>query len=368
MIIYNYKKEFLGIDEKDLQTLGLKNLEDLQEKVSDFADLFVKTPGCVHNFKHVHWIDFVLCAEPNTESKVIIHLNDRNYSAILQITISYLVDNPSSKAYMVHLKHLHDLTSQESENITDNIVEVPIVTQKIDDMPLDLDIDFTDDLDLDTLPEKEVFDNGYIYDPKVASEGLNLPLDLIEEFIQDFIQQARDFKENLYSSLHDGDLENLKELTHKLKGVAANLHIEDALTTLIEIKASSDLTVIENNLDIFYKIIAKLAGEKINKKLTPLTIYDKKKVANEIGLDLESFEELFKEYVIEIEILIQKIEDAIESEDFDTRKSVTLQLKKISINMKITSFTHELQKLIDSSDKQELQDTLATIKASIATL
>jgi len=53
MLIYNYQKEFLGIDEKDLKTLGFNSLSELRAEVTDFADLFVKTPGYVHNFQHV---------------------------------------------------------------------------------------------------------------------------------------------------------------------------------------------------------------------------------------------------------------------------------------------------------------------------
>ena len=73
MLIYNYKKEFLGIDEADLEALGLNNLEELRSESADFADLFVKTPGHIHNFKHVHWIDYVTNKD-GAEAKVIIHI------------------------------------------------------------------------------------------------------------------------------------------------------------------------------------------------------------------------------------------------------------------------------------------------------
>jgi len=59
MLIYNFQKEFLGIDAKDLQELGYHDLSSLRSEVTDFADLFVKTPGYIHNFQHVHWIDFI---------------------------------------------------------------------------------------------------------------------------------------------------------------------------------------------------------------------------------------------------------------------------------------------------------------------
>ncbi len=504
MILYNYKKEFLGIEEKDLQALGFKSLQGLQKEVSDFADLFVKTPGYIHNFKHVHWIDFITCAESNEESKVIINVNNKNYRATIQITTTYLIDSPASKAFMVHLTHLNELTAKESENISGDIIErqAPIATTKPtifptnithetqeelseiqeEDLPLSLDtfdtpdkaanvtvdpyevpldvafedefidekpldVTFEDDFSLNVTTEEDTeteppitpttqiiqenFENGYIYDPTVASDELGLPLDLIEEFIQDFIGQAKEFKEELYTSHDNGDLDNLKILSHKLKGVAANLRIEDALETITEVNSSSDFTIIKKNLDTFYNIIAKLAGENISvveeieeieeakeddlysnpleikdidvpekieiaeladdtfeeeitldikddefkleevdfeKPKTEEFIYNKDIVANDIGLDIESFNELFEDYRNETESLITTLQNAIESEDFTTCKSEAIKLKGMSNNMRISSFNQELQILINSSNKQELIDALDRVKLALRTL
>ncbi len=391
MLIYNYKKEFLGIDEKDLRALGFQNLQGLQKEVNDFADLFVKTPGHIHNFKHVHWIDFITCAESNEESKVIINVNNKNYRAVVQIHTIFLVDNPASKAYAVQLNHLRELTIKESESISGDIVErqAPVVVTQtptlistadetsnqeerakevsvdafdtaienpnitIDpyEAPLDIDLDEEEDLpvaieetpqeqivvenfdeefstsnleddlsfkdpqesdilkDVKTQTVQENFDNGYIYDPSVASDELGLPLDLIEEFIQDFIEQAKEFKEGLYIALDNGDLDNLKILSHKLKGVAANLRIEDALEALTVANTSSDINIIRENLDTFYNIIAKLAGEEISveKELLP--------EVEPIEVDEESLNLEFKEddlYSDPVEVDDSAVPDKIE--------------------------------------------------------
>jgi len=42
MVIYNHKKEFVGIEEKDLRVLRLATLAELQNEAADFADLFVR--------------------------------------------------------------------------------------------------------------------------------------------------------------------------------------------------------------------------------------------------------------------------------------------------------------------------------------
>lgn len=536
MLIYNFQKEFIGIDEKDLKTLGFNTLAELRTEVTDFADLFVKTPGFIHNFKHVHWIDFITCADSNEESKVIININNKNFRCILHIASAYLIDNPSAKSYIVTLQNLRELTHKESESIAGDIItketpqvmheaqvilntpeysddvvketspsEEEIITDSVapvvDDYDLPLEVDLTqddeelsledvqedlsapleinfDDEDLlvdsvDTIedviqePEEiqdikapatqivqENFDNGYVYDPSVASEELGLPLDLIEEFIQDFITQAKEFKDDLYKAIDEGDLDNLKMLSHKLKGVAANLRIEDALEALTIANTSSDLNEISENLDTLYKIVAKLSGEEISveKELpqeevaivtqevipeepklaldteeddlysdpievldsevpdkielpeladdtfleikdeipeveqeplleiedeitldeTPevdITVdYSKESVASEIGLDIESFNELFSDFTRESSALTNSISEAIEKEDFELCKSEVLKLKGMSENMRITAYSQELQTLMNSNDSTELSAGLNTVNAKLAQL
>ena len=99
---------------------------------------------------------------------------------------------------------------------------------------------------------------SYRFDPNVAANELGLPVDLIEEFIGDFIQQSRDFKNDLFEAIIKADMNTLKILSHKLKGVAANLRIEDAFECLSTINTSNDITEIEANLKYFYGIIDKL--------------------------------------------------------------------------------------------------------------
>lgn len=353
MLIYNYKKEFIGIDEKVLKVLKLENLAQLRAEAADFADLFVKTPGYIHNFQHVHWIDYITCADSTEQPKVIINVNGGLFKAVVVISTAYLAENPLEKAYIVTLNHLRALTDSEKSSISTDLLDRPLqqpTTQaapvnfkvqhtakpsivaseviedeydniektsntldvdelNIDDViddsfdmypelaatndaPLDLpesieipeSIDIPDSIEFqESAPEQtqspiqaskplatpatnedleKVFHSTYVYNPQIASDKLGLPLDLIEEFIEDFINQAKEFKPNLYSALDEGDIDNVKILSHKLKGVAANLRIEDALEVLTTINTSSDLNIIKKNLDLFYLIIAKLAGEE----------------------------------------------------------------------------------------------------------
>ncbi len=570
MLIYNFQKEFIGIDESDLKTLGFSNLSQLRAESADFADLFVRTPGYIHNFKHVHWIDFITCADPSEESRVIIDVNSHTYTAKITISTLYLNDNPTSKAYLIHLNNLRTLTSDEVSNISDELAQRPVPVaapitpiqeveqepfvqevQAVKEVPIQeetpyeaieesysQDIEETsipdmieiDEFDLAhdieepapeepiaieeplSIPEEEPldenFDYDYKYDPQVASDELGLPIDLIEEFIQDFISQAQEFKAGLYSSLDEADIDNVKILSHKLKGVAANLRIEDAFNTLSIINTSEDHAEIRNQLNIFYKIIAKLSGKEVQTTKTPLVetpievedikaqesddLYDdlvidfkeeieepapkkveepldeddlyqdlaleeeeikdtdvpdsinvpeladddfvaededllnlsldeepfededlssedtqelslqdledklqsspelksiqeieipdeintpeesepaveysKTQVANEIGLDEETFEELFDDYIHESKTVLETLDSALTIEDSTKIKQEAIKLKGMSDNMRVHSFLDKLDILISSSDKTEMRSALESISTII---
>ncbi len=355
MIIYNHKKEFIGIDEKDLRALKLSSLAELQNEAVDFADLFVKTPGYIHNFKHVHWLDFIGSADSIDENKVIISVKGRNFKATVDLRTLYLVDAPSKPAYGVVFSGIRELTKEENERISGDLVQrsvvrpvdavepvdivssqtapvepesfeetsyeepvvakeesvVPPVKEVIEDpyavtrdevqeqeeIPLDLGDELFEtpqeesELSLE-LPQEEqspyepeesisldiepqstesavVIDEDdkfkdYRYDPELASNELGLPVDLVEEFIQDFIAQAYEFKPELYEALDNGRMDSVRMNSHKLKGVAANLRIEDAYDALVTINTSDDVDEVKRTLDRFYNyILKKLAGEDV---------------------------------------------------------------------------------------------------------
>lgn len=341
MLIYNHKKEFIGISEKDLHHFNFSNLTELQSESADFADLFVKVPGHIHNFKHVHWLDFISSADSVDENKVIISAKGKTYKAILKLHQLFLTDAPSKMAYGVELSNIRELSNEETEKISGDLAQRSIdlatkpiqtptvqtdieaneheeffnfeneskevedpyaVVEPADEIALDTPtttsyLDQNDKIDLDfddtpTTPQKQeqtppqqassvaYLDEDdpfkdYVYDPEVASNDLGLPIDLVEEFIEDFIAQANEFKEDMYNSLNDEDWDTLKSTSHKLKGVAANLRIEDAYEALVIINTSDDTAKIRKNMDKFYNIILKkLSGEPIEVQTQPQAVVE----------------------------------------------------------------------------------------------
>jgi len=402
LLLYNQRKEFVGIDADDLSGLGFSNLNELLSESNDFADLFVKKPGYIHNFKNFSWIDFILHSETG-ESKAIIHAKGKNYSCVLHVAGFHFVSEDGGFAVLIKniraLKGAEDSDATQSLEASGGIQATPIATPSpapkaaeikpqfdtpsieeerpsldisLEDMQLDepyaeaetsepelpnfgedlelsepdlLDIPETPEIELasDDMDEDEAFElalnhelgaptenefgapvdlgapldiiddlslgydeepevqealpiieepaeapmlgdyvsssadsehlselitsGTYVYDPHIAADELGLPVDLIEEFIGDFIDQAHEFRDDLYASVNSNDFDNVQILSHKLKGVAANLRVEDAFDTLSVVNVSKDTQEILPNLNQFYKIIAKLEGKEVAEEI-----------------------------------------------------------------------------------------------------
>ena len=69
---------------------------------------------------------------------------------------------------------------------------------------------------------------------------------LIEEFVDDFIEQARHDKDHLLTSYYQKDMDNIHELGHKLKGAASNLRINELSNILEEIQFCTEHDKLEN--------------------------------------------------------------------------------------------------------------------------
>ena len=476
MIIYNHNKELVGIDAQDLKALGFRDLNALKNEATDFADLFVKTPGHVHNFKHVHWIDFVLCAKSAQESKAIIHANGKNFKVNLEVKTFFLSDSPSKESFGIILNNLKSLSGDEKTQISNElqtrevpvssplvqVEESPVQIEDEDEIAISLD-DFETDLvqdpyaqdeivledeavDIYEPSEEELANIGeaqvevhmddeiniqiddetdddledFSFDPHKTAEALEMPISLIEEFVQDFISQAKEFKDSLYNAVIEDDMMELQAYSHKLKGVAANLRIQDALEILTKINKAKDFTNTKKDLDIFYRIVSKLSGEKIQapKKVQIPTeknsinkimleeepikidlddsddlieinmdddfdilddkqdsiqvetapvnkIYNKQSVAIDIGIEVDSFNELFDDYINESQNLISTIDDAIINNIPEVWREASIKLKGMSDNMRIDTFKTSLEILVTSTNSDEAKDALAKIQTAI---
>jgi hypothetical protein len=74
-----------------------------------------------------------------------------------------------------------------------------------------------------------------------AAKDLSLPVELIEEFVNDFIVQAHEETEKMLAAYEKGDLETVQKIGHLLKGTSSNLRITPLSDTLYEIQFNEDI-------------------------------------------------------------------------------------------------------------------------------
>jgi len=79
-----------------------------------------------------------------------------------------------------------------------------------------------------------------------AANDLSLPVELIEEFVHDFIEQAHIETEKMLVAYEKGDLDAIQKIGHLLKGASSNLRINALSDTLYQIQFCEDSTQLED--------------------------------------------------------------------------------------------------------------------------
>jgi HPt (histidine-containing phosphotransfer) domain-containing protein len=327
VLIYNHNKELVGIDDETLHHLGYKTLAEFLQEYSDVAQLFVKKPGYIHNFQNFPWIDFVLHADAEDARAIIqndrkhfscnlvitpIFLSDapEREGYVVQLKhVKLLSGEPEifEREPMAPAEPVAPMEYEEPVTLPETEFEPPLAAEPAEEPPV---LEESEMLEIPEIPEiglPEINPDGslsepesiepvaepakaekpmlgdyininqeeqayldnletardYVFDPHIAADELGLPVELIEEFIGDFIQQAHEFKQGLFDAASQEDFDEVHILSHKLKGVAANLRIEDAFEVLSIINNSRDQIEIEANLKQFYRIVAKMEGKEL---------------------------------------------------------------------------------------------------------
>jgi len=78
-----------------------------------------------------------------------------------------------------------------------------------------------------------------------AANDLSLPVELIEEFVHDFIDQAHIETKKMLEAYEEGDLDTIQKIGHLLKGASSNLRINPLSDTLYKIQFCEDSNQLE---------------------------------------------------------------------------------------------------------------------------
>jgi len=79
-----------------------------------------------------------------------------------------------------------------------------------------------------------------------AANDLSLPVELIEEFVHDFIDQANSETKKMLTAYEEGDLDAIQKIGHLLKGASSNLRINALSDTLYAIQFCEDSSQLED--------------------------------------------------------------------------------------------------------------------------
>jgi len=78
-----------------------------------------------------------------------------------------------------------------------------------------------------------------------AANDLSLPVELIKEFVIDFIDQAHEETEKMLKAYENGDLDTIQKIGHLLKGTSSNLRINPLADTLYKIQFCEESSELE---------------------------------------------------------------------------------------------------------------------------
>jgi len=145
------------------------------------------------------------------------------------------------KGYIGYLyTTLSRLTTQSSANevVSENESEIELFDAPEETIEIE-----------ETVPEKAISPDGFgsidlsdvkakhfDFQLKEAANDLSLPVELIEEFVHDFIGQAHVETKNMLTAYEAGNLEKIQSIGHLLKGASSNLRINALSDTLYKIQ------------------------------------------------------------------------------------------------------------------------------------
>jgi HPt (histidine-containing phosphotransfer) domain-containing protein len=85
-----------------------------------------------------------------------------------------------------------------------------------------------------------------------AANDLSLPVELIEEFVHDFIEQGHVETKKMLQAYKEGDLDTIQKIGHLLKGASSNLRINALSDTLYDIQFCEDSDKLEDLIERYW--------------------------------------------------------------------------------------------------------------------
>jgi len=120
------------------------------------------------------------------------------------------------------------------------------VPETLSEKPSEKIVEKTGSESFGTIDLSDVKQIHFDFQLEEAANDLSLPVELIEEFVVDFIDQAHVETENMLRAYENGDLETIQKIGHLLKGTSSNLRINPLADTLYKIQFCEDSSQLED--------------------------------------------------------------------------------------------------------------------------
>ncbi len=131
---------------------------------------------------------------------------------------------------------------EPTEEVVEKIVEEPIEIKPIKEVAEEPKVNPNSFGTIDLSDVKPIhFD--FLLDE--AANDLSLPVELIKEFVLDFIDQGHEETEKMLKAYEEGDLDAIQKIGHLLKGTSSNLRINPLADTLYKIQFCEDSSELE---------------------------------------------------------------------------------------------------------------------------
>lgn len=140
----------------------------------------------------------------------------------------------------------------EEEKVEEPIVETPVVEEPVVEAPIVEEVvapepeEEANPKGFGTIDLSDVKPIHFDFQLEEAANDLSLPVELIEEFVNDFIEQAREETEKMLKCYEEGDLDAIQKIGHLLKGTSSNLRIKPLADTLYKIQFCEDSNHLEH--------------------------------------------------------------------------------------------------------------------------
>ncbi len=214
------------------------DIEKISKKIGISADDY-------NNFFN-EYIDTALTLEEDLRStdtetrshavSTISHLSNVLHLPVIS-EIMEEIENSDAKAQTNHIQSFYNTlakltTSKVEENIVqDDVTEAAAPVPSMDSFG--------------TIDLSDVKPIHFDFQMEEAANDLSLPVELIEEFVIDFIDQGHTETDKMLEAYEKGDLDTIQKIGHLLKGTSSNLRINPLADTLYKIQFCEDSSQLE---------------------------------------------------------------------------------------------------------------------------